>query len=60
MGTVFPACILYGPIECPFRLRIGFTGVIEKQLIQGFKAQTDILAFGTEFKHLLKNQVWCY
>lgn len=25
MGTVFPACILYGPIECPFKLRIGFT-----------------------------------
>lgn len=25
MGTVLPACILYGPIECPFRFRIGFT-----------------------------------
>lgn len=25
MGTVFPACILYGPMECPFKLRIGFT-----------------------------------
>lgn len=30
MGTVFPACILYGPIECPFRLRIGFTSIIGK------------------------------
>lgn len=55
MGTVFPACILYGPIECPFRLRIEVsTGVIEKQLIQGFKAQTDILALVQSLSIYLK------
>lgn len=30
MGTVFPACILYWPMEWPFRFRMGFTVTQEK------------------------------
>lgn len=57
MGTVFPACILYGPIECPFRLRIGFTGIIGKSLFEDFRSTNRSLAFLTESKHWFKNDM---
>lgn len=35
MGTVFPACILYCPIEWPFKFLIGFTA--KQEVMQTFK-----------------------
>lgn len=62
MGTVFPACILYGPIECPFRLRIGFTDIINRKKCYAgsLEAQTGLLAFKLGFKHLFKNKIRLY
>ena len=47
MGTVLPACILYWPIEWPFRFRIGFTVTEEEMLTSYYYYMWGLISGGT-------------